>query len=76
MLLLFLSRHSEATADRHSPPQKLYKMSHLIRERQKRGATAMDPKVIQLRVDAFDAVKNADGRRQNVQIYGLTPLMV
>ena len=36
----------------------------------------MDPKVIQLRVDAFDAVKNADGRRQNVQIYGLTPLMV
>jgi len=37
MLLLFSSRHSEATADRHSPPQKLYKLSHLIRERQKRG---------------------------------------
>jgi hypothetical protein len=35
ILLLFLSRHSEATADRHSPPQKLYKKSHLIRERQK-----------------------------------------
>jgi hypothetical protein len=32
----------------------------------------MDPKVTQLRVDAFDAVKNADGRRQNVQKY-LTP---
>jgi hypothetical protein len=31
ILLLFLSRHSEATADRHSPPQKLYKKSHLIR---------------------------------------------
>ena len=35
----------------------------------------MDPKVIQLWVDAFDAVKNTGGRRQNVQIYGLTPLM-
>ena len=34
---------------------------------------AMDPKVTQLRVDAFDAVKNADGRHQNVQKY-LTPL--
>ena len=35
MLLLFLSRHSEATADRISVPQKPYKMSHLIREWQK-----------------------------------------
>jgi hypothetical protein len=30
ILLVFLSRHSEATADRHSPPQKLYKYSHLL----------------------------------------------
>ena len=30
----------------------------------------MDPKVTQLRVDAFDAEKNADGRHQNVQKYG------
>jgi hypothetical protein len=38
MLLLFLSRHSEATADRHSPPREgLYKNSHLKRERQKHG---------------------------------------
>jgi hypothetical protein len=37
MLLLFLSRHNEATADRHPPPQKLYKRSHLIKERQKHG---------------------------------------
>jgi len=34
----------------------------------------MDPKVTQLRVDAFDAVKNADGRRQIMQKYVLTPL--
>jgi hypothetical protein len=26
-----------------------------------------------LQADAFDAVKNADGRHQNVQISGLTP---
>ena len=34
----------------------------------------MYPKVTQLRVDAFDAVKNAGGRHQNVQEYGLTAL--
>jgi hypothetical protein len=32
------------------------------------------PKVTQLRVDAFDAVKNADGRHQNGQKHGLTNL--
>jgi hypothetical protein len=32
--------------------------------------TPMDPKATQLRIDALDAVKNADGRRQNVQKYG------
>jgi hypothetical protein len=36
--------------------------------------TPMDPKVTQFRVDAFDAVKNAYGRHQNVQKYGLTNL--
>jgi hypothetical protein len=33
----------------------------------------MDPKVTRLRVAAFDAVKNADGRHQNVQKYGFDP---
>jgi hypothetical protein len=33
-------------------------------------STAMDPKMTRLWVDAFDAVKKADGRHQNVQIYG------
>ena len=33
-----------------------------------------DTKVTQLRVDAFNAVKNTDGRHQNVQKYGLTNL--
>ena len=40
MLLLFLSRHSEATADRLSPTLKL-KFSHLIRERQKHGGKSI-----------------------------------
>jgi len=38
--------------------------------------TPMDPRVTQLGVDAFDAVKNAAGSHQNVQKYGLTPLII
>jgi hypothetical protein len=34
----------------------------------------MEPKVTLVWVDAFDAAKNADGRHQSVQIYGLPPL--
>jgi hypothetical protein len=34
----------------------------------------MDSEVTQLWIDAFDAVKTAVGRHQNVQKYGFTPL--